>query len=66
MFLKRNFYIPFLFPTKKNVERRYKMNLKLINRILLGLVMLISGLLKLFDTGSAGVVLMLSGIALLK
>jgi uncharacterized membrane protein YphA (DoxX/SURF4 family) len=40
------------------------MTLKIINRVLLGLVMLIPGLLKLFVTGVTGVTGMLSGIAL--
>lgn len=39
-------------------------NLQLINRILLGLVMLIPGLAKLFAMGGEGVSAMLSGIAL--
>lgn len=41
-----------------------KENLKMLNRIVLGLVMLIPGLSKLFITGSAGVSQMLSGIIL--
>ncbi len=40
------------------------MDLKTINRWLLGLLMLVPGLLKLFSTGVAGVTGMLSGIAL--
>lgn len=39
-------------------------HLQTINRVLLGLVMLVPGLLKLFVTGSSGVTGMLSGIAL--
>lgn len=40
------------------------MNLKIINRILLGLVMLIPGLLKLFVIGPSAIVGMMQGIAL--
>jgi len=41
-----------------------KKNIVVANRILLGLVMLVPGLLKLFVSGSDGVTGMLSGIAL--